>query len=120
MCWEELRRHRRERLRQGTLEPWAWETMDELNAGFDRAIAGNRRAEPRSGPKKSRAIPPSNGTRLVGDVGAKGILFQGQCRRSGVTVASLTRFLESLNMGNVEIIDHGPDAVLYKLITHGK
>jgi hypothetical protein len=103
---EDLRKRSQERLRQGTLEPWAWKTMDELNAGFDQAIADNRRAELRSGPKKEMAIPLSNGTQLVGDVGAKSILFQGQCQRLDVTVATLVRFLRFLNIGKVEILEH--------------
>ncbi len=108
LSFEGLRKRSQERLRQGTLEPWSWKTMDELNAGFDHAIADNRRAELRSGPKKDLAIPLSNGTQLKGHVGAKSIRFRGQCRLSDVTVASLVRFLESLNIGKVEILDHAP------------
>lgn len=67
---EDLRLRSQEQLRQGTLEPWSWKTMDELNAGFDHAIADNRRAEMRSGPQKELAIPLSNGTHLKGRVGA--------------------------------------------------
>jgi hypothetical protein len=103
---EDLRKHSQERLRQGTLEPWSWKTMDELNEGIDMRIADVRRAELRSGPRKNLTIPLSNGTQLEGDVGAKLICFQGQCRRSDVTVAKLVRFLESLHIGKVEI--HGP------------
>ena len=33
---EELRKYSQERLRQGTLEPWSWKTMDELNEGIDQ------------------------------------------------------------------------------------
>lgn len=106
---EEFRKHSQERLRQGTLEPWAWKTTDDLDRAFDQAIADNRRAELRSGPKKALAIPLSNGTQLEGTVGAKSILFQGKCRRSDVTLAHLARFLESLNIGKVEIFDHGPN-----------
>jgi hypothetical protein len=103
---EDLRKHSQERLRQGTLEPWSWKTMDELNEGIDQGIADVRRAELRSGPKKDLAIPLGNGTQLEGHVGAKSIVFLGQCRRSDVTVAHLARFLESLNIGKVEILDH--------------
>jgi hypothetical protein len=108
LCIEELRHYAQERLRQGTSEPWSWKTMDELNKGVDQLIADNRRAELRSGPRKDLAIPLSNGTQLKGHVGSSSILFQGQCGRSDVTVAKLVRFLESLNVGKVEIIDHGP------------
>jgi hypothetical protein len=108
LSYEALRIHAQERLRQGTLEPWAWKTMEELNAAFDHAIAHNRRVELRAGPKKDLAIPLSNGTHLVGDVGAKWIRFRGKCRRSDVTVANLARFLESLKLGKVEILDYGP------------
>jgi hypothetical protein len=105
---EGCRKRSQERFRQGTLEPWAWKTMDELNRGFDLLIADNRRAELRSGPKKDLAIPLSNGTQLKGQVGAGFIRFRGQCRRSDVTFVKLVRLLESLNIGKVEILDHGP------------
>lgn len=81
--------------------------MDELNEAIDWRIADVQRAELRTGPKKDMAIPLSNGTQLEGHVGAKSILFRGRCRRSEVTVAHLARFLESLNIGKVEILE-GP------------
>lgn len=102
---EECRRHSQERFRQGTLEPWAWKTMDELNAAFDHGIARNRRVELRSGPQKDLAIPLSNSTQLQGHVGARSILFLGRCRRSDATVAKLVRSLESLHIGKVELLD---------------
>ena len=82
--------------------------MDELNEGIDRGIADIRRAELTWGPQKDLAIPLGIGTQLEGHVGAKSILFRGQCRRSDVTVAKLVHFLESLNLGKIEIFDHGP------------
>jgi hypothetical protein len=104
---EELRKYSQERLRQGTLEPWSWKTMDELNEGIDRRIAHIRRAELTWGPQKDLAIPLGIGTQLEGHVGAKSIQFRGQCRRTDVTVAKLVRLLESLNIGKVEILDLG-------------
>jgi hypothetical protein len=101
---EEWRKYSQERLRQGTLEPWSWKTMDELNEAVDRRIAHIRRAELTWGPQKDLAIPLGIGTQLKGRVGAKSILFLGQCRRTDVTVANLVRFLESLNIGKVEIL----------------
>jgi hypothetical protein len=106
---ETFRQYSQERLRQGTLEPWSWKTMDELNDGVDWLIADNRRAELRSGPKKDLTIPLSNGTQLAGHVGAKSILFQGKCRRSDETVAKLAQLLESLNIGKVEILERDPE-----------
>jgi hypothetical protein len=104
---EELRKYSQERLRQGTLEPWSWKTMDELNEGIDQIIARIRRAELNWGPQKDLAIPFGIGTQLEGHVGAKVILFRGHCRRTDVTVAKLVRLLESLNIGKVEILDLG-------------
>ena len=108
---EHVRNLSQERLRVGKLEPWEFKTMtmNDLNRVFDLGIADNRRVELRSGPKKDLAIPLSNGTQLKGHVGAKSIRFRGSCRRSDVTVANLVRFLEFLNIGKVEILDHGPN-----------
>jgi hypothetical protein len=117
LFFEEVRDRSQEQLRQGTLEPWAWKTMDDLNRAFDQGIADNRRAELQSGPKKDLAIPLSNGTQLQGQVGAKSIRFRGRCRRADVTVASLVRFLESLNIGSVEIFNHGPNHPAFNHLT---
>jgi hypothetical protein len=100
---EELREYSQERLRQGALEPWSWKTMDELNEGIDQSITHVRRAELNAGPQKDLAIPLGIGTQLEGSVGAKAILFRGQCQRSNVTVVNLVRLLESLSIGKVEI-----------------
>lgn len=101
---EELRKYSQERLRQGTLEPWSWKTMDELNEGIDMKIRHIRRAELTWGPQKDLAIPLGNGTQLEGAVGAKSLQFRGHCRPTDGTVANLVRLLESLNIGKVEIL----------------
>jgi hypothetical protein len=108
---EDLRKYSQERLRQGTLEPWSWKTMDELNEGIDMRIRHIRRAELTWGPQKDLAIPLGIGTQLEGHVGAKSLQFRGHCRRTDVTVANLVRLLESLNIGKVEILDHDPNRV---------
>lgn len=105
---EDLRQRSQERLRQGTLESWAWKTMDELNSAFDQAIVRSQRVELRSGPKKNLAIPLGHGTQLEGNVGAKFIQFQGNCRRSDLAVVKFVRVLESLNIGRVEVLEHNP------------
>jgi hypothetical protein len=105
---EMFRQNSQERLRQGTLEPWSWKSMDELNEGIDQLIEDNRRAELRSGPQKDLAIPLGNGARLVGHVGAKSIIFRGHCQLSDITVANLVRFLKSLGIGRVEILNGAP------------
>lgn len=105
---EDFRKHAQEQFHQGRLEPWGWQTMDELNSGVDQLFSDNRRTELRSGPKSNLAIPLGDGTQLLGHVGAKSILFRGKCQRSDATVGALARFLESLNIGKVEILDHDP------------